>query len=257
MLKLRQALIAFAIMGSNQYVDMLLLQFSVWEYQEQMQHPIIEILRSSIGSFVGEDIELFNRLLAQHSKHSSRRAESELLNKAYQSLGYLVHSGMDFNDDLLDSKSFLKGNRRYKVEIESKEGDAVRDFLKNLYMDLKSGEYLHYYIPHKPKLKRVGNKWVKVPINLNDHKTFRTLSQNTGTEEEEAPNTILMSVCLLSSKDWHSFLDSQFQALLSRTWQFKEKLKKKTLAKFYRDFPTYVGEDRPERREHKKKRKRG
>ena len=109
MLKLRQILVAFAILGSNQYVDMLLLQFGIWEYQEQMQHPVIEILKSSIGSFVGEDIELFNRLLSQHSKHTSRRAESELLNSAYQSLGYLVHSGMDFNEDLLESKSFLKG----------------------------------------------------------------------------------------------------------------------------------------------------
>jgi hypothetical protein len=256
MLKLRQALVAFAILGSNQYVDMLLLQFAIWDYQEQMQHPIIQILKSSVASFVGEDIELFNRLLSQHSQHTSRRADSELLNKAYQSLGFLVHSGMDFNNDLLDSKSFLKGNRRYKVDIDSKEAEAVREFLKGLYTDFDSGEFLHYNIPHKPTLKRVDNKWVKVPLNLNDYKTFKTLSKNTGTEEEEAPNSVLMSVCLLSSKDWSSFLDKQFESLLSRKWQFKEKLKKKTLDKFCREFPSYVGEDRPERRENKKKRKR-
>ncbi len=256
MLKLRQALIAFTILGSNQYIDMLLLQFGIWEYQEQMQHPIIEILKRSIGSFVGEDIELFNRLLSQHSKHSSRRAESELLNKAYQSLGYLVHSGMDFNNDLLDSKSFLKGNRRYQVDLESKEADAVRDFLKNLYSDFESGLYLHYEIPHKPKCKRVGNKWVKVPLNLDDHKTYRALTQNTETEEDEAPSSCLMGVVLLSSKDWRTYLNKQFDDLLSRTWQFREKLKKKTLDKFYRDFPNYVGEDRPKRRENKRKRKR-
>lgn len=257
MLKLRQALVAFTILGSNQYIDMLLLQFGIWEYQEQMQHPIMDILKGSVGSFVGEDIELFNRLLAQHSKHSSRRAESELLNQAYQSLGYLVHSGMEFNKDLLESKSFLKGNRRYEVDLESKEAEAVRDFLKNLYLQFDSGEYLHYEIPYKPKCKRVGKKWVKVPINLDDHKTFVTLSRNTETEEEEAPASCLMGVVLLSSKDWRTYLKEQFEALLSRTWQFKEKLKNKTLDKFYRDFPKYVGEDRPERRENKKKRKRG
>ncbi len=118
---------------------------------------------------------------------------------------------MDFNEDLLETKSFLKGNRRYKVDIESKEAEAVRDFLKNLYMEFQSGDYLHYHIPHKPKLKRVGNKYVKVPLNLNDHTTFRLMSKNTETEVEEAPNTILMSVCLLSLKDWRTYLDSQFQ----------------------------------------------
>ena len=114
---------------------------------------MIEILKSSIGSFVGEDIELFNRLLSQHSKNNSRRAESELLNSAYQSLGYLVHAGMDFNEDLLESESFLKGNRRYKVDIGSKEGEVVRTFLNDLYLKFENGEYRHYYIPHKPRLK--------------------------------------------------------------------------------------------------------
>ena len=121
MLKLRQALVAFTLLGSNQYVDMLLLQFGVWTYQEDVQHPMINILQSSISSFVGEDIELFNRLLSQHSKHNSRRTDANLLNKAYQSLGYLVYSGMDFYQDLLDDKSFLKGNRRYHVETDSNE----------------------------------------------------------------------------------------------------------------------------------------
>jgi len=163
---------------------------------------------------------------------------------------------MEFNDDILDSKSFLKGNRRYKVEIDSAEAGAVRDFLKGLYTNFESGDFLHYYIPHKPKLNRVGNKWVKVPVDLNNHRTFRVSSQNTGKEEEEAPKSVLMGVCLLSSKDWWTFLDEQFEGLLSRTWHFKEKLRQKTLDKFYRDFPSYVGEDRPERRERKKKRMR-
>ena len=147
--KLRQLLVVFAILGVNQYVDMLLLQLAMWEYQEQMQHPVIQIIKGSVGSFVGEDIELFNRLLAQHSKHNSRRAEPDLLDKAYKSLGYLVHSGMEFNKDLMDSKSFLKGNRRYKVDVNGEEAKKIRTFLKDLYLGIDSGEYLHYAIPCK------------------------------------------------------------------------------------------------------------
>src|SRR4051794_19856968 len=45
MLKLRQSLVAFTLLGSNHYVDMLLLQFGMWEYQEDMQHPIVNILK--------------------------------------------------------------------------------------------------------------------------------------------------------------------------------------------------------------------
>ncbi len=108
------------------------------------------------------------------------------------------------------------------MDLDSKEADAVRDFLRNLYSEFEGGEYLHY----KPKLKRVGNKWVKVPLNLDDHRTFRTLSKNTEKEEDEAPTSCLMGVVLLSSKDWQTFLKEQFDALLSRTWQFREKLKK-------------------------------
>lgn len=253
MLKLRQALIAFALLGSREYIDMLLLQFGMWEYQEQMQHPVIPILKSSVASFVGEDIELFNRLLSQHSKHNSRRAEADLLNSAYQSLGYLVHSGMEFNDDLLESKSFLKGNRRYKVDLEGAETDAVRSFLENLALMFETKHYLHYYIPHKPRLNRVGNKWQKVPLNLKDHKTMRTFSRNSATKEEEESKSLLMGVFLLSSFNWGTFLSNQFDGLLSRNWQFKEKLRKSTLDKFYEEFPKYVGEDRPKRRENKKR----
>jgi hypothetical protein len=237
-------------------VDMLLLQLGMWEYQEQMQHPIINILRSSVGSFIGEDIELFNRLLSQHSKHNSRRAEPELLNQAYQSLGYMVHSGMDFNQDLLDDKSFLKGNRRYKADVAGPEAAIIRKFVKEMYSDFESGEFLHYHIPHKPKATKVGKKFVKVPVDLEDYKTMHTLSQNTETETEEAPNSVLMSVVLLSSKRWQTYLDEHFEGLLSRKWQFKEKLKEDTLERFYTEFPNYVGEDRPERRENKRKRKR-
>ena len=84
--------------------DLLLIQFALWEYQKRFRHPILEILNQSVDSFVGEDIELCNRLLAHHTKHDSRRGDAEALNTAYRTLGFLVHNGMEFMNDLLDSE---------------------------------------------------------------------------------------------------------------------------------------------------------
>jgi len=125
-LTLRQMLVAFSLLGSVKYVEFLLLQLGLWEYQNQMQHPSIDIIEASVSSFVGEDIELFNRLLSQHSKNNSRRTDADLLNTAYQRLGALVHSGLQFNQDLLDNKMFLKGNRRYKVDLEGEVAERIR-----------------------------------------------------------------------------------------------------------------------------------
>ena len=141
--------VAFSLLGSTKYVEFILLQLGLWEYQNQMQHPSIDIIEASVGSFVGEDIELFNRLLSQHSKNNSRRTDAELLNTAYQKLGSLVHSGLEFNQDLLDNKMFLKGNRRYKVDMEGEVAKTINKFLKDLYTDLKTGNYKHYKIPYK------------------------------------------------------------------------------------------------------------
>ena len=115
---------------------------------------------------------------------------------------------MDFNQDLLDEKSFLKGNRRYHVDPESNECDDVRNFLE-------SKQFTHYYIPHKPKLKRVGNQWQKIPVDLNKHSTFTPYSQKTEKQADETPKKILMSVVLLSSKNWSTFLSNQFKGLLT------------------------------------------
>ncbi len=49
--------------------------------------------------------------------------------------------------------------------------ETMRTFLKELYDDFKTGEFLHYEIPHKRKCKRVGGKWVRMKANLMDHST--------------------------------------------------------------------------------------
>ena len=69
-LKLRQCLVAFGMLNSHEYMDVLLLQLAIWEYQADFQHPIVDVMKGAVESFIGEDIELVNRLLAQHSKHT-------------------------------------------------------------------------------------------------------------------------------------------------------------------------------------------
>ena len=96
-MKLRQCLVAFGMLNSHEYMDVLLLQLAIWEYQADFQHPIVDVMKGAVESFIGEDIELVNRLLAQHSKHNSRRGDAKLADEAYRCLGMMVHDGMEFN----------------------------------------------------------------------------------------------------------------------------------------------------------------
>lgn len=93
-------------------------------------------------------------------------------------------------------------------------------------------------------------------VNLKDHRTVTYQSKNTGTEEEEAPKSVLYSVRLLTSVDWMTVLSKKFQGLLSRNWQFQEKLKPATLERLKDELPQYVGADRPQRRKTKKRKAR-
>ena len=237
-------------------MDVILLQLTMWHYQQDVQHPALDVVRHSTDSFVGEDIELLNRLLSHHSKDNSRRSDPSLLNDAYQSLGYLVHSGMELNQDLLDSPRFIKGNRRYIVRSDSKEMKVFKVFMQTMYDDFKSGNYLHYSIPRtQAARKNLQNKWERVAINVKDYRTMKLLTAKTATRGSERKKRELISVGVLCAQDWVKFLGEKFGGLLRRSWQFQEHLSEETLADFKRDFPQYVGEDRPQRRERKKKRK--
>ena len=166
---------------------MLLIQFAVFEFQKQVQHPVINILGESVKSFVGEDIELFNRLLAQHSQHNSRRADSPLLNKAYRTLGLLVHTGMEFTEDLLGNKNFVKGNRRYKITDD--ELKVVRKFLDTLYLDFESDRFKHYTIPRDYRAKKGDEKKFEQPdVDINDYTTMKLKTCITSTRDDESMN---------------------------------------------------------------------
>ena len=252
LLKLRQVVLAFVLLDSHEYVDMLVLQLALWEYQLEMNHPVIDILRSSPQSFVGEDIELFNRLLSQHSKDNSRRSEAGLLNNAYQSLGVMVQNGMTLTEDLLESKQFLKGNRRYVVDENGLEVEKVRKFLKNLWENFANSTYSHYAIPRIGLGKKGKQVQDALPMDTTDPKTMRLSTAVTGVASIERKKRELISVSLLAAANWHSYFDSRWNSLLTRDWKFKSLLKEETLERFQRDFKSYAGEDRPRRREKRK-----
>jgi hypothetical protein len=223
---------------------------------------VIDILNHSFSTFVGEDIELFNRLLSQHSKHNSRRSDVPLLNKAYQLLGCVVHSGMEFTHDLLEEKKFLKGNRRYTLTEDSKEIGIVRAFLEKLYTDFKSGDFKHYFIPRKAVKtpdSKLG-KGLQLPIDERNWRSMLLTSTNTEVAVEEEKHRELINVRVLSNLDWKDILQTHFDSLLTRNWKFKEKLSGDTIDYFEDNFLHYLGADSPERRNEvkrmRKKRKR-
>jgi hypothetical protein len=43
-------------------VDVILLQLTMWHYQQDVQHPALDVVRNSTDSFVGEDIKLLSSL---------------------------------------------------------------------------------------------------------------------------------------------------------------------------------------------------
>ena len=186
MLKLRQALVAFAILGSKEYMDVLLAQFAIWEYQAEFKHPVVDIMKGAIDSFIGEDIELLNRLLSQHSKHNARRSDAYLANEAYRCLGMMIHDGVEFNQDLLESRKLTKGNRRYELEIEGPEMTRMREFLEETYESFRAETWTHYAIPRRPTTKRVGKgqeaHTVERRMNVKIASSMHLSSQKTGTK---------------------------------------------------------------------------
>lgn len=233
-------------------MDVILLQLALWEYQSEFEHPIIDILKGSVGSFVGEDIELFNRLLAQHSRHDSRRGQAEQLDVAYRTLGLMVHNGINFNAELLECGKFLKGNRRYIITDDSEAVQKTRQFLSNLYLEFANEQFQHYYLRREPHKRSVSGRRVTIPINKADYKTMTFRSSRTSVANEEVPRRELVDVQYLATVNWEDILSEKFDGLLTRTWRFKELLKEKTLERFEKNFRHYKGEDEPQRRQERK-----
>src|SRR4051794_22300851 len=75
-LKLRQSLVAFSILGSKDYMDL-----GITSWLPTSNH---EIMKGVVDRFIGEDIEL---LVLQNTKHNARRSDATMANDAYRCLG--------------------------------------------------------------------------------------------------------------------------------------------------------------------------
>src|SRR6185503_9329542 len=163
----------------------------IWEYQADFQHPIVDIMKGAVDSFVGEDIELLNRLLSQHSGHNARRSDANLANDAYRCLGMMVHGGVEFNEDLLESYKLTKGNRRYELALDGPEVTRMQSFMEEME-SFRAETWLHYAIPRRGSKKVIGKgkKKSKVEQKMNPEvaSTMVLSSVKTGTREAEMEN---------------------------------------------------------------------
>ena len=229
----------------------------MWEYQAEFKHPIVDIMKESVESFIGEDIELVNRLLAQHCKHNSRRSDARLADDAYRCLGMMVHDGMEFNNDLLKSRKLTKGNRRYNLKLNGPEVKRMRSYIEAVYDTFANGEWKHYAIPKKGVRKRgkKGSRATVQPMDPNDHTTMVFSSMKTGTEEAEAEAMELIDVRFVASVDWYANLKKKWNSLVRRKWKFREHLSDAQLERLERELPQYVAKDYvPESKAERKKR---
>ena len=251
-------LVGFTLLGSTQYMDLLLLQFAIWEYQDYFNHPVMDILRTSVSTFVGEDIEIFNRLLSHNTHHDSRRGEPEGLDESYRCLGMIVHGGISFNEELLECTKFIKGNRRYNVKLDGPEIAKARSFLERMFVSFSNEEFQHYTIPREGQKQIIDGKSQIVEMDTTNSSTMKFSSANTGTIETEAKTLELIDVGYVASLDWVAALKKKFDGVVKRTWKFSEHLHPSTLQRLHDDFPKYVGAPRPKSPQRKRgvKRKR-
>src|SRR5690348_10586019 len=111
--RLDDLLCAFALLKCRNYAHGLLLQVSLFEYWEHNKHPAMNVLKNHPEILCGDNIEICNGLLGQHSASNSRRTDFRLLNPAYTSLGVLLRHGMAMQEDLEKNISLNKRSTRY------------------------------------------------------------------------------------------------------------------------------------------------
>ncbi len=109
---------------------------------------------NSPSTIVGENIELGNRLLAQHSSTNSRRIDGISLSQAYTHLGVLMHHNMAMSDDLTEAMNVMKGSRRYEYKPHDPRVKKAEVYLQTVVDDMKKGTWQHY--PFPPAKKKRG-----------------------------------------------------------------------------------------------------
>ena len=146
----------------------------------------------------------------------------------------------------------MKGNRRYRFTPESKRVVKTREFFDKLFLSFANEKFWHYKIPRTGTgITRsiAGNRTV-LPIDINDSSTMSIRTLKTNVRSEEETQLELIAVRFLANQNWEEILKVQFDTfLLTRKWNFPDKLTPDTLHRFQENFPRYVGKDIPERRQ--------
>ena len=107
-------LVGFSLLDCRIYCHGILLMLSLFLYWSENNHPFETLAKCSPSVLVGENIELGNRLLAQHSSTNSRRIDASSLSKAYTHLGILMHYYIAMTDDLRQFMNIYKRSRGYE-----------------------------------------------------------------------------------------------------------------------------------------------
>jgi hypothetical protein len=145
---LQRTIIICALLNMGEYVEMISLHLLLFEYHLTFEHPHTQLFCATPASFVGEDIELGNRMLSHYATSTSRATDYRLLNDAYKQVGLLLKSGMQFSEELSEFKDLVKGKRRYELTDE-KALEKAQQFFTDTILALGNNNFQHYVIPRK------------------------------------------------------------------------------------------------------------
>jgi hypothetical protein len=219
------------------YVQLLLLH-----YFQDLDHPVLQLFKQCPEIFIGEDIELGNRYLSQFSKNDSRRSNYDLLNRAYQSLGLMLHSGVILDDENEEIKGFTKGNRRYQLQENIGTMKKIKEYWEEVVVELGNGTWHHYKIPRDP-IRKTRAQPSPPEMDPNNYRTMVLYSNNTLSKSSEDKKRELIDVPLLASSPWFDNIKKKVHKFWTKKWDFFQNVKKETLQEFLATLPKYAAPD--------------
>ena len=163
----------------------------------------------------------------------------------------MVHDGVEFNEDLLESYKLTKGNRRYEIEIDGPEMIRMREFLEATYESFRAETWTHYAIQRNSWKGKEGRS----KMNTQVASAMILSSAKSGTQSQELETRELIDVRFVASVDWYSALKTKFNSLLKRPWKFREHLNDVQLERVKRELPEYAVEAPVEEKKSSKKTK--
>jgi hypothetical protein len=187
--------VALTILKGNNYVRVMVLQISFLLYYKEYNHPMLHLVLNHTEALMGEDIEIFNRVLGQHTHYDSRRGQAGNLDYAYKLMGLLVHLGIEFEGEGAPVFNITKGNRRYRFANHDDVVELAKKFLSETLDGMKQETWEHYKFP-EPKRKR------KKPQASDDVKESSQQSVDVKEEEEQEPEEDGLAEEVAELIDW-------------------------------------------------------